>query len=657
MRSQGCLAAALLALAATALAGPRVAAAQSTVAEGCEPRNGFSPCIDAQGLWVHPGPGRFVALGPASTTPSAQAAFGILVSYMSRPIGLRIASADPDGLITWLVDDAIDATYWAALGITDRLELSIAAPVTFFQSGAGLGAVLGSGEQLSRTAVRDPRLGVAYAVVPRDRAGDDDGPSLVARGEMALPVGDEDGFARATTVTFAPSVAAEWRLSPLTLGAELIGRIRGESQFADAVWGTQVGGGLGATVLVWPEARMRVGAEAFTLVDVDSQPSGDPLMPAEWILHVDSAPLLGGDVSFLAGGGGPIPWTGEAPVGTPRVRFELGVRYAPEGRDTDADGVLDRDDGCPGALEDTDGFQDADGCPDADNDGDRVPDVRDRCRDQPETVDGFADEDGCPDPDDDRDGVPDAEDRCRAVAEDRDGVADEDGCPEDDDDDDGVLDAKDLCPRGAEDKDGFRDDDGCPDPDNDGDGTPDATDRCPGAAEDRDGFSDEDGCPDPDDDVDGVGDALDRCPREAETIDGQADDDGCPEPGATTRPRWAGSRVEIERLARFPRGSDAPPAQLEAQLRMMAQLARSRAALQVVIVEAWADRSSDASPRALDLAAKRADAARRVLAAAGIPLDRITAAAGDPAQKRAADAPQLEITVQQGGDGDAGGLK
>ena len=536
------------ALLAVASASAATAAAPAARADACEVRNGLSPCIDAQGLWVHPGPGRFVAIGPGTTTPEGQAAFGMLVTYMSRPIGLRVGSADPDGLVTYLVDDAVDATYWAAIGVLDRLELSVAAPETFFQSGAGLGAVLGTGEQLARTTVRDPRLGVAYALLPRPRAGNDDGLSLVARGELAIPLGDEAGFARASTVTFAPSGAAEWRRDRLTVGGEVIGRIRGVSPFADVVWGTQVGGGLGATVLVWDDARMRVGGEAFTLVDVDSQPRGEPLMPAEWMVHVSSAPLLGGDVSFLAGGGGPIPWTGEAALGTPRMRFELGVRYAPEGRDTDGDGVLDRDDRCAEALEDQDGFQDQDGCPD---------------------------------------------------------------------------------------------------PDNDADGTPDAQDRCPTAAEDRDGFEDDDGCPEADDDRDGVLDGDDKCPREAETIDGNADGDGCPEPGATTKPRWQGNQVVIDGLAKFAPASDAPTPALEGQLRMLAQLARTRAPLQVVIVEAWADRSSDASAPAQDLAARRAEAARRILAAAGIPVATITAAAGDPGLKRPVNAPQLEITVQE----------
>jgi hypothetical protein len=65
--------------------------------------------------------------------------------------------------------------------------------------------------------------------------------------------------------------------------------------------------------------------------------------------------------------------------------------------DSDGDGVPDSQDQCGTEKEDTDGFQDTDGCPDLDNDGDGVPDTADECSDKPETVNGFKDEDGCPD--------------------------------------------------------------------------------------------------------------------------------------------------------------------------------------------------------------------------------------------------------------------
>ena len=100
--------------------------------------------------------------------------------------------------------------------------------------------------------------------------------------------------------------------------------------------------------------------------------------------------------------------------------------------DRDGDGVPDKTDKCPDQPEDTDGFEDLDGCPDPDNDHDGVPDDQDECIDQPETINGFKDEDGCPDvaADRDHDGIPDAIDKCPDQPENYNGVQDEDGCPE-----------------------------------------------------------------------------------------------------------------------------------------------------------------------------------------------------------------------------------
>lgn len=73
------------------------------------------------------------------------------------------------------------------------------------------------------------------------------------------------------------------------------------------------------------------------------------------------------------------------------------VAVTPSFADRDHDGVRDEDDRCPDALEDRDGFEDEDGCPDLDNDKDGIPDVDDQCPNAPEVYNGFEDQDGCPD--------------------------------------------------------------------------------------------------------------------------------------------------------------------------------------------------------------------------------------------------------------------
>ncbi|WP_437808384.1 OmpA family protein [Sorangium sp. So ce1078] len=615
-------------------------------ADECAPANGLSGCIDADNLWPHAGGGPFFAVGSTGTAPSAKASFGLVASYLSRPVGTRSDSPDPDGTVIHVLDNMLDATFLWSLGLTDRLELTVAAPVTLYQDGAGFADVLGTDTELQRSVMRDARLGAAFAIVPPPRHGPLDGVSLAARLELGLPTGDETVFASAGTFTFAPSVTAAYQLGELRLAAEVGARLRGSSRLIDAEIGSQLVGALGAAVDVLPDRWLTASAEAFALYTLAEQPARDAaLVPAEWIVSVTSAPLLAGDVSLSAGGGSAIPFDSAGTLTAPRFRFNLGLRYAPMGRDADADGFLDRDDACPLVAEDRDGYQDGDGCPDPDNDGDRIPDGRDRCRDEPETIDGFQDGDGCPDADDDNDGVPDDTDACRNAAEDRDGFQDSDGCPDPDNDGDGNPDERDTCPNGAEDADGFKDDDGCPDPDNDIDQIRDLSDRCPAAPEDRDGFEDDDGCPDPDNDEDGVADAADACPVTAETIDGTNDADGCPEPSARSLPRWSGDRILLDGLVRFPAGSARVPPALAAQVGMIAQLMRGRVPLDVVIVEAYPDRQGDQSTRAIELAGARASAVKELLASAGIPADRITAAAGDTSAMRAKDAPQIEVTA------------
>lgn len=96
--------------------------------------------------------------------------------------------------------------------------------------------------------------------------------------------------------------------------------------------------------------------------------------------------------------------------------------------DKDGDGVPNKTDTCKEEAEDTDGFQDEDGCPDPDNDADNIPDADDKCPTDAEDKDMFQDTDGCPDPDNDGDGVNDPDDKCADEKEDGQGA--KDGCPD-----------------------------------------------------------------------------------------------------------------------------------------------------------------------------------------------------------------------------------
>jgi outer membrane protein OmpA-like peptidoglycan-associated protein len=146
-----------------------------------------------------------------------------------------------------------------------------------------------------------------------------------------------------------------------------------------------------------------------------------------------------------------------------------GLTFKFGGKDTDGDGIYDKDDACPEVA----GLKQFNGCPDTDADG--ITDASDSCPD----VAGPAEFNGCPDTD--GDGIADKDDACPDVA----GLKSLGGCP--DTDGDGITDKSDKCP----DVKGPKENGGCPWPDRDGDKVLDKDDKCPDEA----GTVSNNGCP------------------------------------------------------------------------------------------------------------------------------------------------------------------
>lgn len=151
-------------------------------------------------------------------------------------------------------------------------------------------------------------------------------------------------------------------------------------------------------------------------------------------------------------------------------QHSLGLVIKFGGKDTDGDGIYDKEDACPEVA----GLKEFNGCPDSDGDG-----------------------------------IKDSDDACPNVA----GLAAMNGCP--DSDGDGIADKDDMCPNDK----GTKANKGCPD--SDGDGVIDKDDKCPTTA----GPAANGGCPWPDTDGDGVLDKDDKCVNEV----GPASNNGCPE--------------------------------------------------------------------------------------------------------------------------------
>lgn len=338
-------------------------------AGGCDSPE-LSGCIDSDTLWPHAGPQRLVGVGGTETLATGRVGFGLVGSYQSRPIMLVRPTA---GERVAAIDNQINASFLFSYGLTDRLEVDAVLPITLWQDGTGLQPLTG-GRALSTSAARDLRFGIALALVRRARVTEawarraeaftpGRAWALTTRFEMAAPTGDRGQLAGDRGAVFVPTLAADYRpqhpfFQRFGLGLEVGARIRDVTSLLGSRVGTQMVLGLGASFDLLTRERLTVGAEARMLPTFATQaeatqaggaivttPNGALAMPAEWLVSLRSAPIAGGDLSFQIAGGGPLPFTDA--VTMPRARITLGVVFAPASRDSDGDGVPDRDDKCP----------------------------------------------------------------------------------------------------------------------------------------------------------------------------------------------------------------------------------------------------------------------------------------------------------------------
>ncbi len=340
-----------------------------------------STCINSDTYWPHAGPMHMQTVASAETADEGQVAFGLVTTYLSRPIVLKIASPGPGGSQQNVVDNQVNGNFLWAYGVTRRLQLDFALPATVIQDGAGTSPLTG-GATLRDTAVRDLRFGLAYSIIPRPRVDLETAAKnrengiygLTTRFEVSAPTGDRDQFAGERTAVFVPSIAGDYRRGRWFGGTELGWRMRPTTEFAGARIGQQflLAMGVGADIL--PRELLAVSVEAHalynlpeqhdtaqTLTGLSSHPNGSHIIPAEWTLAARTAPLLAGDIAFSFGGGGAIP-LGDSAMTAPRFRFILGIVYAPLGRDSDGDGIVDKQDRCPHDPQSERSYPPRDGC-------------------------------------------------------------------------------------------------------------------------------------------------------------------------------------------------------------------------------------------------------------------------------------------------------
>jgi outer membrane protein OmpA-like peptidoglycan-associated protein len=345
----------------------------------------------------------------------------------------------------------------------------------------------------------DARLGLKLALIDRPKL------AVTVVGSLVLPFGEDEMLLGDRNLVFEPKLALEYRPSRLAAtrvvanaGLRIRQRTILESYdtadpaqtaadakvFLDV--GSELVAGVGGVLELAPRAHLAAEAQLFVPLP-ESMAWGDcRRFDGARCSSLASADYFGdakqGDLTALVTAGAMLrisaDVTANLMVGTGQLgargddlRITTGLVWAPQPvgaavpgkNDRDGDGIPDSLDACRDEAEDKDGYQDEDGCIDADNDGDGIVDTDDACPNEPEDKDGFEDTDGCPERDNDGDGLADTVDRCPDQPEDKDGFEDEDGCPDEDNDGDGFADAKDKCPNDPETVNGVDDDDGCPD--------------------------------------------------------------------------------------------------------------------------------------------------------------------------------------------------
>ena len=327
-------------------ASPQEALAQAA----CQPPDGLSTCIASDNLWTHPGGGRWFSLMPTATAEAGSLSLGVTPTYYHRPIGLTVSSADPDGTTIYAVENVVATTFTMGLGLTDQLQLNMAAPAIMYQRGASKADVVGSEVALPRAAMGDLRFGVTYAILPR--VFERDGLGLAARFEIAAPSGNDQAFSGFGSATYAPGAALDHRIGDLSLGLDVGARLRRASTLATTTIGHQLALAAGAGYDVLEDGWLSVNLESWALVGLAgaqrrlvrdgatvTTEDGPLHIPIEWLLSVRTAGLVDGRLRASLGGGSFIPTSSELAATTPAFRFVLGLHYA-----TDAFYATDEDD-------------------------------------------------------------------------------------------------------------------------------------------------------------------------------------------------------------------------------------------------------------------------------------------------------------------------
>src|SRR5689334_20095571 len=92
-------------------------------------------CLNSDTFWPHAGPQRFAGVGGTETTASGRFGFALTTAYLLSPVVIHAPSPGPFGSDRDAVDHQVNSNFLFSYGVTSRLELDLALPLTLIQDG------------------------------------------------------------------------------------------------------------------------------------------------------------------------------------------------------------------------------------------------------------------------------------------------------------------------------------------------------------------------------------------------------------------------------------------------------------------------------------------------------------------------------------------
>jgi hypothetical protein len=295
--------------------------------EPCAADASFSPCFDADPLWLGAARSEFASMPSPRALAEGELSTVLGLGFSHRPVILVAPSPHRYGREVPVVENTSTLTLGAHYGIGHGLDFGIALPFVPYQTGTGVEGVTSQhGEALTATALRDPRLEFAATLSGRRP---DQNLAIGTRLALVLPLGAASAFAGAAGPTVAPGLGASLTLGRFTLAADFTLRFRKAVNFASTRQGSEAGIAAGVAFdVLKSSSELGVGLEGWLRPKLASAPPGaaaDTLdLPAEWLGSVHFSPERVGPWSFFAGAGSGLPLSRAAEPATP-AETTLGV--------------------------------------------------------------------------------------------------------------------------------------------------------------------------------------------------------------------------------------------------------------------------------------------------------------------------------------------